>query len=182
MATIIFTTTFESPLGKLVAASTDIGICMLEFCDDSNSESKFNELTKVLSAEIICKENSHIKQLKKELQDYFAGNLFSFNVPLQLVGTDFQKNVWNELLSIPFGTTRTYKQQSIALNNLLSIRAVANANGLNRIAIVVPCHRVIGTNGKLTGYSGGLWRKQWLLNFEMEHSKVNHSHDLFSAN
>ncbi len=89
-----------------------------------------------------------------------------FDVPLQLPGTDFQVKVWEELMKIPFGSTRSYKEQAIALNNPKAVRAVARANGDNRIAIIIPCHRVIGSDGKLVGYGGGVWRKQYLLNLE----------------
>ncbi len=94
-----------------------------------------------------------------------------FTIPLDLIGTDFQKKVWNELIKIPFGETRSYKDQSIAVGDLLAIRAVANANGKNKIAIIVPCHRVIGSDGSLTGYAGGKKRKQFLL--ELESQQLN---------
>jgi len=89
-----------------------------------------------------------------------------FTVPLAPVGTDFQKKVWEILRTIPYGTTRSYQQQADILGNPKAVRAVANANGLNKISIIIPCHRVIGTNGTLTGYGGGIWRKQKLLELE----------------
>lgn len=101
-----------------------------------------------------------------QLREYFEGNRQEFNLKLNPQGTDFQKEVWKELLTIPFGKTTTYMKQTLALGNEKAIRAVASANGKNPIWIVIPCHRVIGTNGSLTGYAGGLWRKKWLLEHE----------------
>lgn len=102
----------------------------------------------------------------QQLDEYFKGTRTEFNLKLNPKGTEFQKKVWNELQHIPFGTTNTYLEQAITLGNLKAIRAVASANGKNPIWIVVPCHRIIGTNGSLTGYAGGIWRKKWLLNHE----------------
>ena len=106
------------------------------------------------------------EQLEKELEEYFEGKRKDFTVPLAPVGTDFQKNVWEILRTIPYGTTRSYQQQADILGNPKAVRAVANANGLNKISIIIPCHRVIGSNGTLTGYGGVIWRKQKLLELE----------------
>jgi methylated-DNA-[protein]-cysteine S-methyltransferase len=102
----------------------------------------------------------------KQLEDYFKGKRYSFNLKLNPKGTVFQKKVWDELLNIPFNTTRTYLEQSKSLGDLKAIRAVASANGKNPIWIIIPCHRVIGSDGSLTGYAGGIWRKKWLLAHE----------------
>ena len=102
----------------------------------------------------------------KQLDEYFEGTRKEFDLPLNQPGTDFQQQVWQQLLTIPYGKTITYGQQSQMMNSPLAIRAIASANGKNMLWIVVPCHRVIGTNGSLTGYAGGLWRKQWLLDHE----------------
>ncbi|PAW94264.1 cysteine methyltransferase [Mucilaginibacter sp. MD40] len=102
----------------------------------------------------------------KQLEEYFAGSRKEFDLPLNQPGSDFQKTVWQELLKIPYGTTITYGQQSQKMQNPLGIRAIAAANGRNNLWIIVPCHRVIGSNGNLTGYAGGLWRKKWLLEHE----------------
>jgi AraC family transcriptional regulator of adaptative response/methylated-DNA-[protein]-cysteine methyltransferase len=123
-------------------------------------------LQKKLNSIILTGENEHIKQLKKELQAYFAGELTKFAVPLDCPGTGFQQEVWSGLQEIPYGSTSTYQQQAIAINKPKAIRAVAKANGCNRISIVIPCHRVIGKDGSLTGYGGGLARKKWLIEFE----------------
>jgi len=101
-----------------------------------------------------------------QLREYFEGSRTEFTLNLNPKGTDFQKKVWEELLTIPFGTTTSYLKQTMALGNEKAIRAVAAANGKNPIWIIIPCHRVIGTNGSLTGYAGGLWRKKWLLEHE----------------
>ncbi|MBC7555715.1 MAG: methylated-DNA--[protein]-cysteine S-methyltransferase, partial [Chryseobacterium sp.] len=115
---------------------------------------------------IIIGENPHFKLLEKELELYFEGKLKEFTVPLSPVGTEFQKSVWQVLQKIPYGKTWSYKKQAEILGDVKKVRAVANANGLNKISIVLPCHRVIGSNGKITGYGGGVWRKQKLLELE----------------
>lgn len=165
---IIKRTQIETPLGKMIACAVDDGICMLEFSDRKILETEFNNLSKLLFADIIEGENTHLDLLRKELIEYFQGKRKIFSVSLITPGTDFQQLVWKGLQNIPYGSTNSYKKQSILLNKPLAVRAVANANGQNRISILIPCHRVIGEDGKLTGYGGGLWRKKWLLDFEKE--------------
>lgn len=111
--------------------------------------------------------------LEIQLGEYFEGKRKEFSIPIAVRGTEFQHKVWALLQNIPYGTTQTYKQQSENLNQPLAIRAMAHTNGQNPISIVIPCHRVIGTNGKMTGYAGGLWRKKWLLEFERINSPLN---------
>ena len=101
-----------------------------------------------------------------QLDEYFAGERKIFDLPIKQIGTDFQQQVWQQLLQISYGATMSYSQQSIQMNSPLAIRAIAAANGKNNLWVVVPCHRVIGANGSLTGYAGGLWRKQWLIEHE----------------
>jgi len=162
----------ESPVGKLLAGADHSGICFLEFTD--GTELSMNELSFRLKKDpndIHFNISDLLNQLILELNEYFAGLRKSFTVPLSFYGTDFQKKVWNELLKIPFGTTSSYQQQAIRLGNLAAIRAVAHANGTNKLAILVPCHRVIGSDGNLTGYAGGLWRKKFLLELEQSSAK-----------
>lgn len=102
---------------------------------------------------------------------YFEGRLKEFKVPLDISGTDFQKQVWQALVEIPYGTTSSYLRQAEVLGKPLSVRAVANANGMNKIAIVIPCHRVVGSDGSLTGYAGGLWRKRKLIDLEKDNKQ-----------
>jgi AraC family transcriptional regulator of adaptative response/methylated-DNA-[protein]-cysteine methyltransferase len=132
-------------------------------------ETEFKQLTKLLNATIIQGDNPHFIQLLKQLDEYFEGKRKEFSIPLVTPGSAFQQSVWKELQNIPYGSTRSYKQQATALKNPDAIRAVANANGMNRISIIIPCHRVIGADGSLTGYGGGLWRKKWLLDLENEY-------------
>ncbi|MEN9918626.1 MAG: hypothetical protein RL662_1062 [Bacteroidota bacterium] len=163
---IIDLTRIETMLGTMIACATEKGICLLEFTDRKMLETELKYLTKSLKSPIIQGYNKYFEPLKKQLNAYFSGELKEFDLPLDLVGTDFQKQVWNILLQISYGTTTTYKQQAEELNKSSAIRAVANANGMNKISIIVPCHRVIGSDGALTGYGGGLWRKQKLLELE----------------
>ena len=156
----------ETPLGTMIACANENGICMLEFSDRKALPTELKEISKHFDANIVQGENPHFKTLEKELEEYFEGKRKDFTVPLAPVGTDFQKKVWKILRTIPYGTTRTYQQQADILGNPKAVRAVANANGLNKISIIIPCHRVIGTNGTLTGYGGGIWRKQKLLELE----------------
>ncbi len=104
----------------------------------------------------------HLRSLKKQLKEYFKGKRKEFSVPLVTPGTEFQQEVWNEIRRIPFGSTKSYSEQAKSLKKPASVRAVANANGANRISIIIPCHRVIGSDGRLVGYGGGLQRKKWL--------------------
>ncbi|WP_284462022.1 methylated-DNA--[protein]-cysteine S-methyltransferase [Chryseobacterium sp.] len=163
---IIYQKTIQTPLGEMIACAVDQGICLLEFTDRKNMEKQFKSLSKALNAEIVAKEHLHFKQLEKELTEYFDGKRDHFEVPLFITGTEFQEKVWQLLREIPMGETRTYKQQSEFLGNPKAIRAVGTANGINKIAILIPCHRVIGSNGELVGYAGGIWRKQKLLELE----------------
>jgi O-6-methylguanine DNA methyltransferase len=150
----------------MIACADENGICMLEFSDRKALPTELKEISKHFNANIIQGENLHFKILEKELSEYFEGERKDFTVPLSPVGTEFQKNVWEVLRKIPYGTTRSYQEQAKILGNPKAVRAVANANGLNKISIIIPCHRVIGSDGKLTGYGGGIWRKQKLLELE----------------
>jgi AraC family transcriptional regulator of adaptative response/methylated-DNA-[protein]-cysteine methyltransferase len=156
----------ETPLGTMYAAAVEDGICMLEFTDRKMLETEFKDLAKALNATIVQGDNPHFEILEKELAEYFAGKRKEFSVPLSPVGTQFQKEVWQVLRQIPYGETWSYRKQSDILGDPKKVRAVANANGMNKISILIPCHRVIGSNGTLTGYGGGIWRKQKLLELE----------------
>lgn len=169
---VINITRFETPLGPMFACANEEGICLLEFTDRRMLETEFKDLSKRLDATILQGDSKYFESLIQQLNEYFEGKRKEFDIPLALIGTDFQKEVWKELMRIPYGTTRSYKQQAIALNNLPAIRAVANANGMNKISIIVPCHRVIGEDGSMTGYGGGIWRKKRLLDIEQAQTSL----------
>ena len=156
----------ESPMGPLVAAANKDGICLLEFSDRRMLDAQFATLRKLFKSPIVPGENKHIIQLKKELEKYFAGTLKEFVTPIIFPGTDFQQKVWSELIKIPHGKTLSYEELAKKVGVPKGQRAVGHANGLNRIAIVIPCHRVVNKNGNLGGYGGGIWRKQRLLELE----------------
>jgi len=157
---------FTTPIGPMFACASNTGICLLEFTDRRMLETEFSDLSQRLNAVILPGENSHLEHVQSELQEYFSGERKIFTVPLHTPGTKFQQSVWNVLQDIPYGETRSYTQQAIALGKPKAIRAVGSANGHNRVAIIIPCHRVIAANGSLAGYGGGLHRKKWLLDFE----------------
>ncbi|HSD64084.1 MAG TPA: methylated-DNA--[protein]-cysteine S-methyltransferase [Ignavibacteriaceae bacterium] len=161
---------FSTPLGTMMAIGNDEGIYLLEFTDRRMLETELKRLEKHFKASILPGSNKYIQELKVQLKEYFEGKRKQFDVPLRFFGTAFQKNAWNALLAIPYGKTRSYKEQAQIIHRPKAVRAVGTANGCNRIAIVIPCHRVIGENGKLTGYGGGLWRKKWLLEHEKKFS------------
>jgi AraC family transcriptional regulator of adaptative response/methylated-DNA-[protein]-cysteine methyltransferase len=167
---MINTLRIETPLGEMVAGATEDGICLLEFTDRRMLPTEYKDLTRLLKMKLGDGDNIHLKSLRNQLNEYFDGNRREFSIPLVAPGTDFQEAVWKELMEIPYGTTRSYQDQANALNRPDSVRAVANANGMNRISIIIPCHRVIGSDGRLTGYGGGLKRKKWLLDHEKIHS------------
>jgi AraC family transcriptional regulator of adaptative response/methylated-DNA-[protein]-cysteine methyltransferase len=176
---MITTTKIDTELGIMIAGAVDDGICLLEFSDRRMLNTEYKDLAKHFNTTIGEGESRHFKELLKQLKGYFEGTLKEFSVPIVTPGTDFQKAVWKELMNIPYGTTRSYQEQSNALGKPESIRAVANANGMNRISIIIPCHRVIGSDGHLTGYGGGLKRKKWLLDHEKKHSGKEFDLSLF---
>jgi AraC family transcriptional regulator of adaptative response/methylated-DNA-[protein]-cysteine methyltransferase len=156
----------STPIGPMLTCATEQGVCLLEFDDRRMLETELQDLQRRLRARIVAGENAAIRQLRRELADYFAGSRQRFEVPLHTPGSDFQRTVWQALTAIPYGRTASYKQQAERIGRPQAVRAVAAANGANRVAILIPCHRVIGSNGDLTGYGGGLARKQWLLAHE----------------
>lgn len=156
----------DSPLGTMVAASNDVGVCLLEFLDDDSIENYVNKASKYFKTNTVIGDNEVLINLERELAEYFAQKRKTFSVPIDLIGTNFQKSVWETLRKISYGETWSYSQQADFLGDRKKVRAVANANSRNRISIIIPCHRVIGNNGSLTGYAGGLWRKQKLLELE----------------
>ncbi len=165
---MIFTKRLLTPLGPMLAAASDHGICLLEFTDRRMLETQLTRIKKRLNAEILPGNSPALEELEKQLNEYFDGKRKQFTLPLVLSGTPFQEKVWSALLAIPFGETRSYKQQALNIGRPEAVRAVARANGDNRISIIIPCHRVIGSGGELVGYGGGLWRKQYLLKLEAD--------------
>lgn len=154
----------------MTAAATEEGICLLVFADATEADSEITNISELLSLTAESGENRHLRNLKKQLKEYFRGKRKDFTIPLIPPGTQFQQKVWNELRQIPYGITVSYLDVAKALKSTGAVRAVANANGRNRIAIIIPCHRVIGSDGSLTGYGGGLERKRWLIDHERKHS------------
>jgi AraC family transcriptional regulator of adaptative response/methylated-DNA-[protein]-cysteine methyltransferase len=165
----IFVTWVESPLGPLIAGANDEGICLLEFTERRMLEAQFTTLRNRFKCAVIPGDNKHLKRLKPELAGYFTGKVTKFSVPLIYPGTPFQERVWDGLLRIPYGETWSYEDLAIYVGTPRGSRAVGMANGRNRIAILIPCHRVVNKGGKLGGYGGGLWRKKFLLDLERDH-------------
>jgi methylated-DNA-[protein]-cysteine S-methyltransferase len=151
---MIYASRIESPIGRITILADDEFVSEITFAEKATDELSENDLT---------------QKVAKQLNAYFKGELTVFEFPIRQKGTEFQQEVWQNLLSIPYGTTTSYAKFSA--HKPLAIRAIASANGKNDLAIVVPCHRVIGSDGKLVGYAGGLWRKQWLLQHEREVSQ-----------
>ena len=156
----------ESPLGPLVAAAVDEGVCLLEFNDRRMLEAQLARLRRLFDRPALHGDHPHLTQLRRELSDYFAGTRKSFDVPLHAPGSDFEQRVWRELQRIPCGETRSYIELARAIGAPNAARAVGRANGMNRVALVIPCHRVIRDDGTVGGYGGGRWRKEWLLRLE----------------
>jgi AraC family transcriptional regulator, regulatory protein of adaptative response / methylated-DNA-[protein]-cysteine methyltransferase len=155
-----------TPLGPMLAVASDEGLCLLEFVERRALEAQIATLRRRVPGVVLPGEHKHLRSLETELREYFAGERADFTVPLHAPGTDFQRAAWEELRRIPAGETRSYAQMARALGRPSAVRAVARANGDNRIALLLPCHRVIGSDGKPVGYAGGIWRKEWLLAHE----------------
>ncbi len=157
---------YNSPLGPMLIVASERGVCLLEFVDRRALETELEYIRNRFGALIVPGKNEHVDQLASELEDYFTGPFARFSTALDPRGTPFQQAVWNELRKIPIGETRSYSAIARALGRPGGQRAIGHANGQNRIAIVIPCHRVIRENGELSGYGGGVWRKKWLLEHE----------------
>lgn len=162
---------YWTPIGFMIGCFYDKGLLLLEFMDRRALEQELLKIQKKLKATFKEKKTDLSQQLEKEIEEYFKGSRKEFTIPLHFIGSDFQQSVWKNLQKIPYGGKNTYKEQAISIGNESASRAVANANGSNKISILVPCHRVVGTDGKLTGYGGGLERKEFLLNLEIINSK-----------
>jgi AraC family transcriptional regulator, regulatory protein of adaptative response / methylated-DNA-[protein]-cysteine methyltransferase len=170
-AACLYAQWFETPLGAMLALADDNGLALLEFVDRRGLERELEHFQRQLKRRILPGAHRLLAQIGDELAAYFAGRTLTFATPLALAGSPFQRAVWNELQSIPAGRTRSYAEVAAAIGRPAAVRAVGRANGDNRLCIVVPCHRVIGADGALTGYGGGLWRKQWLLDHERMHAQ-----------
>jgi methylated-DNA-[protein]-cysteine S-methyltransferase len=155
---LIWRTAIDSPIGTLLATCTAEGLTALTFDPPADAESS--------------EAHPLLRQLESELRAYFAKDLKHFSVPLAPQGTPFQLQVWTALQKVDYGSTRSYLEQSKVVGDPKAIRAVAHANGQNPIAILIPCHRIVGSDGTLTGYAGGLWRKKFLLDLESEQQSL----------
>ncbi len=157
---------YKTPVGEMILGSYDNKLCMADWRYRKRKESIDRRVQKGLNATFVEEESSVLKLAKEELEAYFKGLRTTFDIPLLLIGTQFQKSVWKGLLQIPFGTTASYKELAQNIDKEKAVRAVASAVGTNAISIFIPCHRVIGTDGSLTGYAGGLEAKKRLLEIE----------------
>ena len=158
----------KTKIGELILGSFEDKLCLLDFKYRKMRKTIDERIKKGLKANFIENNTEIIDKTRAELDEYLQGNRKEFEVLLQMVGTDFQKNVWNALLKVPYGSTSTYQKLAYDINNEKAVRAVAGANGANSLAIIIPCHRIIGSNGELVGYGGGLLVKKRLLTLEQK--------------
>ena len=177
----VVVTMVESPLGPLLAGATDDGVNFLEYTDRRMLEHNLNSMRRRFGCGVVPGQHVLLEQLREQLNEYFEGKRREFTMQLASRGTPFQTKVWRELRRIPYGQTISYDELALRIGQPTAQRAVARANGMNHIAILIPCHRVIGKDGSLTGYGGGLWRKRLLLELEKtgklpgsEQANVNH--------
>ena len=161
----------ESPVGKLIIGATSQGCCLLEYEDRGGLVKIQRRITRQYKLEMTRGTNAFLDQLDLELGQYFKGLRKIFSMPLDVRGTPFQRAVWKQLLNIPYGETRTYGEIAALVGKPLAFRAMGRANGDNPLAVVIPCHRVVQHDGKLRGYGGGLWRKEYLLSLENRHKQ-----------
>lgn len=162
---------YDSPCGRLVLASFADRLCLCDWSDNPFAERNRRRIEKYLKATSKTETTSVLEDTKRQLDEYFAGKRKAFDIQLCLLGTDFQHKVWNALRSIPYGSTKSYKDIAQGIGKPKAVRAVAGAIGANAISILIPCHRVIGSNHSLTGYAGGLEAKRGLLGMETQERK-----------
>lgn len=160
----------ETPIGAMVAVADEEGLLLLEFAEGRGLEREVEQLRIAMKTPILPMGSPILQSTASQIEQYFAGKRKTFDLPLKAIGTPFQKSVWDQLLLIPYGKTISYADLARALINPNAFRAVGAANGANPISIIIPCHRVIATDGTLVGYGGGLKRKEWLLNHERKNS------------
>lgn len=167
-ATVVHVDRIATPLGPMLVGVTDEALCLLEFVDRRMLPTQIQRIRKRLGAVFVQGGNAVTARVAEAVEAYFDGDVDAFDVPVALCGTDFQKEVWNALAEIPSGETRSYAEIAERIGRPKAVRAVGRANGMNAIAIAIPCHRVVGADGRLTGYGGGLWRKRRLLDLERD--------------
>ena len=161
---------FSTPLGDMLAVARASSLVFLDFMDDPQMAHRIQKITQKALAQIPTQETLPIlRETEQQLREYFEGKRKTFSLPLDLEGTPFQKRAWNALLQIPYGETCSYLEEARSTGNLKAVRAIWGANNKNPIVIVIPCHRVIGSDGRLVGYGGGIDRKRWLLEHEKKY-------------
>ena len=164
---LLFADMFDTPLGAMIAVADQTHLHLLEFHDRKALPTELEKLQRKTRSTVAAGRTPAIERIEAEMKAYFAGRLTAFETPLALsFATAFEREIWSRLVRIPAGETRAYGDLARDMDNPQVVRAVGRANGANQIAVVIPCHRLIGADGSLTGYGGGLWRKQWLLKHE----------------
>jgi AraC family transcriptional regulator of adaptative response/methylated-DNA-[protein]-cysteine methyltransferase len=163
---LLFASWIETPLGPMLAIAGDQGLELLEFVDRRALEFELRELSRTLKKPVVPGDHPVLRQTADEMREYFAGARRNFDIRLGMRGSEFQLAAWRALCEIPYGETRSYADMARRVDSPGAVRAIGRVNGQNRIAIVIPCHRVIQADGSLCGYGGGRWRKQWLLDHE----------------
>jgi len=164
---------FKTKYGEFILGSFDKKLCLLDFRYRKMRKTVDNRIKKGLVSEYIEKDNGILKETRVQLNEYFNCERREFDIPLLMVGTKFQTKVWSALIKVPYGKTSTYLDLAKDINNEKAVRAVANANGANSISLIIPCHRIIGSNGELVGYGGGLPVKKRLLKLEQNNIALN---------
>jgi len=157
---------FKTNYGEFILGSYGEKLCMVDFRYRKMRKTIDDRIKKGLNSEFVEQDDETLKKARVQLDEYFDMQRKAFDIPILMVGTDFQKSVWEALIKVPYGTTSTYLQLAKETGKAKAVRAVANANGANAIGIIIPCHRIIGSNGELTGYAGGLPVKKRLLELE----------------
>ena len=157
---------YKTKYAHFILGSVENKLCLLDFKYRKMRTTVDNRLKKGFEAQFIEQDDEILKETRRQLDEYFDMTRKEFNIPIITVGTDFQESVWEALIKVPYGTTSTYLQLAKDINNEKAVRAVASANGANSIGLIIPCHRIIGSNGELTGYGGGLPLKKRLLKLE----------------
>lgn len=165
----IYVQYYDSPCGTLILGGMAEKLCLCDWAANSHRERNDARLQRMFNATYVIRHSDVVEHAILELEEYFLGARTTFGIPLLLAGTEFQKQVWQSLLAIPYGTTISYGEEARRLGRPSAVRAVASANAANAVSIIVPCHRVIGSDGSLMGYAGGVAAKQWLL--QLEHSR-----------